>query len=339
MIELVFTLDYEIYGDGSGALRELIYEPAEKLMSVFEERNARFVVFVEAAELEAIDAAKTDSAVGLVKGQLRELHGRGHEIDLHIHPQWCKARHEGGFWRPDYEEYNLCTLSRDRISRIVAGSIDYLKKVLGDPAFTPRSFRAGNWLLQPTRTVAGVLAEQGIKIDSSVFKGGRQHQHGLDYRRSMKNGYYWRFSEDVNVPDPQGPLLEVPTYTAMVPMWKMFSPKRLSLRQKGPAAPRQKQTRRSRLRDFLRLSYPMKLDFCRLTADQMIHMLEKEIRLDRVNAAVYRPIVAIGHTKDLQDLDSIRSFLSFLAAKEIRIGVLQGVYDHVRPTFMERAGT
>ena len=43
MVECVFTLDYEIYGNGTGALRELVYEPAERLRHMFGKWNARFV--------------------------------------------------------------------------------------------------------------------------------------------------------------------------------------------------------------------------------------------------------------------------------------------------------
>src|SRR6267142_2578118 len=47
MIECIFTLDYEIYGDGTGSLNELVYEPTERLRVVFEKRGVRFVSFVE----------------------------------------------------------------------------------------------------------------------------------------------------------------------------------------------------------------------------------------------------------------------------------------------------
>ena len=47
MIEFVFTIDYEIYGNGTGALSELVYEPARRLKDLFQNYNARFVAFVE----------------------------------------------------------------------------------------------------------------------------------------------------------------------------------------------------------------------------------------------------------------------------------------------------
>lgn len=327
MIECIFTVDYEIYGNGEGSLRELVYEPAEKLKTVFQKWNSRCVVFVEAAELEVIGAQGADPAIDLVEQQIREFHREGFEIGLHLHPQWYNAHRNGTQWQLDYSEYNLCRLHPERIEQIVDRSISYLRKVLGAPVYSPLSFRAGNWLLQPTGAVAKSLAGHGIKIDSSVFKGGLQHQYDLDYRRSLKNGYYWAFSEDVNVPDPQGNLLEIPTFAKMVPMWEMFTSKRIGLQQKSPAKVKRLQTKLRRLRDFARFRYPMKLDFCRLTAPEMIAMFDREMQKDQKNPALLRPIVAIGHTKDLADLETIDAFLSHLRSNGVSVCTFTDVHD------------
>ena len=94
MIECVFTVDYEIYGSGEGALRELVYDPAEKLISLFHKWDARFVPFVEVAEFERIEAEGSDPDIGLVKQQIKKFHDTGFELGLHLHPQWYNARHE-----------------------------------------------------------------------------------------------------------------------------------------------------------------------------------------------------------------------------------------------------
>ena len=199
MIECIFTIDYEIYGNGEGSLRELVYEPAERLMAAFRKWKSCFVPFVEVAELEILEAKGTDSAIDLVKKQLRNFYNEGFELGLHLHPQWYNAHHENGRWLLDYSEYNLCTLSRERVVQIIDRALAYLRRILAVADFTPVSFRAGNWLFQPTQTVAHVLVERGIKVDSSVFKGGLQHQYKLDYRRALRNGYYWKFTNDTNV--------------------------------------------------------------------------------------------------------------------------------------------
>jgi len=169
MIECIFTLDYEIYGNGQGSLKELVYEPTQKLLGIFDKAKAKTVVFVEVAELEQIEAFRADSAINDVKYQIQELYRQGHEIALHLHPQWFNGLYHNGNWDLDYSEYNLCTLPRERIFQIVDRSIEYLRWILGATDFTPFSFRAGNWLFQPTGTVVKVLSNQGIKVESSVI--------------------------------------------------------------------------------------------------------------------------------------------------------------------------
>ena len=104
MIECIFTIDYEIYGNGEGSLKELVFEPAERLKAIFDRAGAKFVVFVEAAELKRIDACRADPAIDRVKDQIRKFHQDGFEIGLHLHPQWCNARYEDGQWDLDYAE-------------------------------------------------------------------------------------------------------------------------------------------------------------------------------------------------------------------------------------------
>ena len=319
MIDFVFTIDYEIFGNGSGALDELVFEPAQRLKKLFEEHNAKFVAFVEIAEFEKIDAFGTDPAIEQVKKQIAEFHRDGFEVALHLHPQWSNARYEHGEWRLDLSEYNLCTLSRSRIIEIVDHSLAYLHHVVGAADFRPISFRAGNWLFQPAGTAASVLSEKGIKIDSSVFKGGLQRSHRLDYRPALKHGYYWPFSSDVNCVDAKGPWVEVPIHTEMVRPWRMATSKRMAFKNQYGATQQSIGQKVIRRLDFVRPRYPLKLDFCRMTIDEMVSMMGRVIQEDKRNPELYRPIASIGHTKDLVDFKTVDSFLSFLKANKIPV--------------------
>jgi hypothetical protein len=331
MIDCIFTLDYEIYGNGTGALKELVYEPGERLREIFKKWNAHLVSYVEVAEFERIKEQGTDPAIGLVEEQIRSYRHEGHEIALHLHPQWYNARHEQGRWLLDYDEYNLCRLSRERVQEIVGRALDYMRRVLGDPDYTPLSFRAGNWLFQPTETAASVLAEYGIRIDSSVFKGGVQHSHGLDYRRAQKNGYCWPFRNDANIPDPAGPWMEVPIYSKMVPLWRMRTSKRMAFGSGMGMGGQSLSGKWNRARDFLRFLYPLKFDFCRMTLQEMTSMMEEVLREDQKTPQTYRPIVAIGHTKDLNDLESVDDFLSYLRKKGISVVTFEEIYHKLAP--------
>ncbi len=327
MIHYIFTIDYEIYGNGQGSLRKLVYEPAEMLMDIFRKWKTCFMPFIEVAELEIIEIKGTDSDIDLIKKQIRDFHRQGFELGLHLHPQWYNAKYEDGKWQLDYSEYNLCTLPRERIVQIIDRSIDYLQKVVGDSNFIPLSFRSGNWLFQPTRTMANVLAERGIKVDSSVFKGGMRHQQKLDYRRALKNGYYWKFTDDVNVGDPQGALLELPIYTQMVPFLKMLTIKRIGQEQKASFTDQTYKTMLYRILDFLRFWHPLKFDFCRMTINELISMMDTLIKEDQQDPRILRPIVAIGHTKELVDFEIVDSFLSYLRQNDIKISTFKDVYD------------
>jgi hypothetical protein len=326
VIDFVFTLDYEIYGNGTGTLKDLVYEPGEQLKEIFHKWDARFVAFVEVAEFEKIDARGADSSIDLVKRQIRSFHEDGFEIALHLHPQWCNARYDQGRWLLDHSEYNLCTLPQTRIAEIIERSLNYLRQVVGQSNFTPLSFRAGNWLFQPTKTAASILAEKGIRVDSSVFKGGLQHNHGLDYRRALNNAYYWSFSSDVNEPDATGQWIEVPIYTEMVSPWRMATRKRLAFGNRFGLANGNAQGRLNRIRDFLRFRYPLKLDFCRMTLNELTAMMGRLIREDRRNPELYRPLVAIGHTKDLIDPGTVDAFLRFLHANGITVSTFETIY-------------
>jgi len=127
------------------------------------------------------------------------------------------------------------------------------------------------------------------------------------------------------VSDPRGVMLELPIHTEMVPFWRMLTSKRVGLQQKsrvarsGAALPGRPRRRVGDFRDYLRLRHPMKFDFCRMTLGELTAMVERAMVLDAPNPSILKPMVAIGHTKDLLDLDTIESFLAFLKRRGIPV--------------------
>jgi hypothetical protein len=328
MIKCIFTLDYEIYGNGVGSLRNLVLDPTQRLADVFYEFGAPFVVFAEAVEFRKMEEAQCDPDTAGVRAQMRELRAAGHEIALHLHPWWANARYEGGRWHLDWSERNICALQPERIEAIVSEAIRYLRDSLNDPHFTPLSFRSGLWVMQPTPVIAKVLARHGVEVDSSLFKGGRVRGLGFDYRPATANGSSWLFSDDVNMPDPHGTLLEIPIRTQMVPFWRMLSGKRLKLHSKTRRAS-EGSPLPGNWRDFVRLRYPRKLDFCRMTFAEMreavTEVLEEEQRRKEHSA-----IVAIGHSKDFVDPDAIRSLLAFLQERGVAVTTFSRMFCQER---------
>jgi hypothetical protein len=328
MTEIIFSIDYELYGDGHGSLQDLVLEPAAQLAEVFQRNGVRFVAFVEAMELARIRETLTDPHIRPVCEQIRDLHRMGHEIGLHIHPQWANARHHDGVWHLDYDEYNLCRLPRSRIEQIVDECLNFLRDAVHDMSFRPIAFRAGNWLLQPTALVAEVLADRGLKIDSSVFRGGYHRHPAIDYRPAIRNREnFWKFRSDVNRPDPNGSLIEVPIYTAMVPIWRMLTRKRVALQQRSQARRKDIDGGARKWLDYARPLYPLKFDFCRMSFKEMTEMMEFELGRVNLRDGRHRPIVAIGHTKDLKDTGTVNEFLRWLGERKIRVTTFRSAYD------------
>jgi len=330
MIAFVFTVDYEIYGNGQGTLRELVYEPAEILSTIFRNHGARFVVFPDVAELEMIEAHAADPMIEQVKDQLKSLREEGFELGLHLHPWWYNARRENGTWILDRSEYNLCTQPVERIGEVIGRAVGYLRRLAEDPGFRPLSFRAGHLLFQPTQPMAGVLAAHGLRLDSSVYKGGLWREHGLDYRRAPEKAYYWRFQTDVTVPDPQGALIEVPIFTRQEPVWRLLTAKRVGLQRTGATTAQTGRRVLGRLADFARFRYPLKFDLGQMTKEELGRMTDRLFKTGRRDSREFRPVVAIMHTKDPIDYESVDGLLDRLGREGAAISTFGDIESRVR---------
>jgi hypothetical protein len=112
----------------------------------------------------------------------------------------------------------------------------------------------------------------------------------------------------------------------MVPFWKMLTAKRVGLQRKSLTSSQSSHQRMNRIRDYLRFWYPLKFDLCRMTMNELTKMIDSVIHKDKQDPTTFRPLVAIGHTKDLRDYETIESFLSYLRRKEIAVSTFEKVY-------------
>jgi hypothetical protein len=113
----------------------------------------------------------------------------------------------------------------------------------------------------------------------------------------------------------------------MVPLWKLTTSKRIGLQRKVPTRTRTGKERFLRILDFLRLHHPLKLDFSRMTMTELTQMFGREIQLDKKNPGLFRPVIAIGHTKDLIDFETVDSLLNYLRRKNISISTFSKIYQ------------
>lgn len=313
MHNLIFTVDYEIHGNGDGHPMALMIEPTYRLMTLLEKYGAKLVIFADVAEILKFreyyeTTGRDDFCYRQITEQLGQALQRGHDVQLHIHSSYFGARYHSGTWRQNWKNYNLAGLSADQIRTIVRTCKEFLEETLRpvQPEYECYAFRAANWAMHPTRNLALALVGNGICIDSSVYKYGKQRGWvSYDYSNAHDAAFPYRAScEDICDYDPEGKIVEFPIYCQLKPIPAFLSPIRIyrmlrARRHRHERNPElNPQNGKSTLRNSFGLNalvrkYPRKFDFNQMTSRQMIDTLESIDRREGENAY----ITLIGHSK------------------------------------------
>lgn len=336
---LNFTLDYEIHGNGDGNPWKLMVEPTNRLMNLLENYGQRLIIMADVAEILSfkhyLDETGEDAFyVNKIESQLQDAIRRGHDVQLHIHSSWFNSQWNGKRWDQCIEEYNLASLSLERIDYMVSQCVQYLQELLKPVKsdYKVWLFRAANWSMMPTARLYEVLVRHGITADTSVYKGGvqggnvsydyREAYHNLlSYPASSTNINYRALDNQVDV------ITEYPIYTEMRPFWAFVSPIRL-FRIMRAKFHRHKQNeaqnntnsesadnRRITLRSFFRKN-PWKLDFNQATGGQLISAM-KRIMGQNYTDREQVDIVLIGHSKSFLPYNEVtlEKFLKWLVSQ------------------------
>ena len=152
--QLLLTLDYEIFGNGYGDVRQHMVEPTEQMARICERYEVPLTIFFEAEEYLAFcrNARDLEQALGydparLIREQVRSLVRRGHDFQLHLHPQWYGARFVSGRWvlRPEVQTVDHLFETEEETGDYIASRKTLLEE-LTDGAAESRpviAYRAG----------------------------------------------------------------------------------------------------------------------------------------------------------------------------------------------------
>jgi hypothetical protein len=313
MLSLVFTLDYEIHGNGEGSPLELMVEPTDRLMALLDRHGAKVTIMADVAEILRFkqhyeETGRDDFAYRPIVEQLQKAIRTGHDVQLHIHSSYMNARQRDGRWHQDWSEYNFAGLPAERMDAIVRTCKQFLESILQpvNPSYRCLAFRAANWSVSPSPNVVAALANNDILIDTSVFKfGQRQGIVRFDYSAAHHPLLPWRARpDDISQADSRGPLWEFPIYSEARGLASSLTVNRIYralLGRKhrladGPeqnAAP--SAARRSKGLKWVMQKHAWKADFNQCSGSQLVAALKRAERL--VPPGVTAPFVLIGHSK------------------------------------------
>lgn len=319
---LIFTLDYEIHGNGDGDPWKLMVEPTGRLMALLEKYDRKLTIMADVAEILAFKrhfakTGKDDFHVAEIESQLQDAIKRGHDVQLHVHSSWFNAKWDGKSWDQCIDEYNMAALPVERIDQMVGQCVGYLHDLLRrvKPDYKVWLFRAANWSMMPTESIYQVLLKHGITADTSVYKGGIQGGN-VSYDYSEAYDCLLRYPADARninhlAPSSQtGTITEYPIYTEMRPFWSFVSPIRIFRmvrakfhRHKHSTASQgskgsdinKSDNRHLSIKSFFRKS-PWKMDFNQATGKQLI-AAARRIKGTRVEDRDVVDVTLIGHSK------------------------------------------
>ncbi len=184
---LLLTLDYELYGNGSGDVFKHIIKPTEQILDIANQYGVKLTFFFEVIEYwklkEEWENGNTmgykDNPVETMENQIKEAFKQGHDVQLHLHPQWVDAFWKDGKWNVNLNEWRLGGYHREReysLENLFRRGKQTLEELLKpvDPNYHCFAVRAGGYNIQPSEKIVKAMLATGFKVDSSVYPGGKE---------------------------------------------------------------------------------------------------------------------------------------------------------------------
>jgi len=335
----ILTTDYEIFGNGTGSVERCMLEPTRKMVTILEKYNAPLTIFLDVCEYWAFEAEyekgnlKEDRA-GKIRQQLQELISRGHDVQLHAHPQWLDYKLVEDGWLLNFNYWRTSSLpfsnninqhlSLNNLFNKGKVTLEEIVKPV-NPKYKCNVFRAGAWSIQPEEEVLKALLENNFAVDSSVAKGMKFGDDFTFYDFTQAPDLpSWKITERVDKQDAKGVLTEIPIFTAQVPLLKrlQFLNQRRNNKHllkpegcEGTAIATKGKSKFDKIRELLLKSRSMFNFSDAVSSEEMIYFANKALRkYSGANKLI--PIVAISHPKTFANEKELEKFMEWAAKNE-----------------------
>lgn len=176
ILNIMLHDDWELYGDGSGDIKKLMFDKAYRLMEICDKYEAKYTFFAEFGQQLAMRDSNIKEFIDYAK-QWDEILiyaiKNGHDVQLHFHPQWINAKCLNGEWKLNYDKWSLSLMEKDDIVFHLKRGIEYLERTLKPHKDNYKivAFRTGSWMIQPSYNIIRALNELNILADVTVVKG------------------------------------------------------------------------------------------------------------------------------------------------------------------------
>lgn len=342
-IALILTNDWELFGDGSGDYYELQHNNLKSFIDLAKQFDAKITIMAEVMQQFAhLQLSKNYPELKKIaedwENIIKHTIISGHDVQLHIHPQWIDAKYDNNKWSLDLSKWRIASLPDNQIEQLICDGNNYLNSLLKQvyPEYKCLAFRAGSYCIEPSNFIINTLIKFGIKADSSVTKGFK-NSNLYNFENSFSSFHPWRVDYKSVQLKGNADLIEFPIFSVVEnesQLFKKFTPKLHSTlfeRINIPDSEKQWAKNRDKIKE---LRYPkaqrfyrknrgfkfylntifsknvIQLDYDYLTATKFIKVLSKAFNYN--TDFEYLPIVASGHFKDIHNLENIHSIFNII---------------------------
>lgn len=354
-MNLSLTLDYELWGNGTGSVFEDIVYPTEKFLKICDQYNIKTTIFFEVVEYWKIKEQwengekmgySQNPSVAMEK-QIIEASKKGHDIQLHIHPQWINSHYSDGKWVLDNRFWRLSAVPLLPSSMLNMGLDELLKKGKEtlESIIRPHVanykcniLRAGGFNIDPSKDIISVLSKYGFELDSSVFAGG--YENGklskYDFRDITSSTPYWYASKNDIKQQGKSNLIELSMFSYPVRRIFKYSFSRLLNAYKNKAkvmeTVQNKTDKKSKLEKikYLFEKEHVTFDFCLFSFSQYKRFFRRSAKIVKISEYKYHPIVLIGHSKAFNNEQSFTKMLKYSLRKGTKFQTLTQINEQIR---------
>ena len=327
-VALIFSLDYELFGDGSGDVEREQIKPTDRLLDIFSAYGAKLTVMFEYGQYLAYEKfskenTKFKDANEAIEKQLINLVKNGHDIQLHYHAQWRDAVYDAQAkqFNLNLNNVDISHLEYEEIVQVLKEGKCFLETLLKPykPDYECVAFRAGSWAVKNEHRLVRALQASGFKLDSSVVPNARFESEyvNFEYKNSPHQYHYWYCEDDLSTSVSNGTIIELPIYTKKSPIafLKYLNRKYTLSRKIVKTLYSQKISEvdfslYGKIKRVLTRDYYM-ADINTMDYKTLIAMVEDVILNDTSTRKVI-PLMFIGHSKVSYYLDDLKLFFEYL---------------------------
>lgn len=341
MTSLCLTLDYELFGSGRGDVFKHIIEPTNRLLDICSRNKIKLTIFFEVVEYwkikeqyeKGIHMGYASNPAKAMEEQIKRAYQQGHDIQLHLHPQWLDAKYENEEWILNLDYWRLPEVpdqANDSISMglndLIRTGKEAIESILQpiNPDYKCNIFRAGGYNIDPSERILNVLKKNSFQADSSVYYGGKVDSKlsKYDFSNASEEIPFWYTSRHsmLAANGYKSNFLELPIFARKIRRFQKYDAVRIrsAMQNKTNSVEKFKTSagKRSKWQTLLFLLEKEALtwDFCLFSKAKTRQFLKAAQRVELQSNYPFHPFVLVGHPKDFYFSDAI-NFLAKQAAK------------------------